>query len=151
MASTLRYAHKSRYRIILLNISEGITCEDDSLKKLKYLCEDTITKGALETIKSPLQLIEELEKRGHLGVDNLDFFLNLLHNTGFATLAKQLEGFQLQRRLQLLSLSKHEERCSLGDFKFEHGSNGEVYTTDGRVEQNTLKIPAQAQPTAAGI
>ena len=50
---------------------------DEDLRKMKFLCEDTIPRGTMETISSPIQLFTSLEH--YLGKDfNMDFLSDLL-------------------------------------------------------------------------
>ena len=50
---------------------------DEDLRKMKFLCEDTIPLGTMETISTPIQLFTSLEH--NLGKDfNKDFLNDLL-------------------------------------------------------------------------
>lgn len=126
----------SIYRKLVLDISQCITCEDGSLNELKYLCGDLLPCGICETITTPLQLFEELEKRGNVGLDNLDFFIDLLTNAKYLKLAGLVRDLKLKIELQRLSLSKNHGRGSFCTCKHNQtGSSSSVHTENGQNEE----------------
>ncbi|XP_065646146.1 NACHT, LRR and PYD domains-containing protein 1 homolog isoform X2 [Hydra vulgaris] len=74
-----------KHRDILLRIADNLLDKDVEAIKFLYLKE--IGDGHLERIKTPIELIQTLERRTLLGIDNYDAFVNVLIRIGRIDLA----------------------------------------------------------------
>ncbi|XP_065646230.1 NACHT, LRR and PYD domains-containing protein 3-like isoform X1 [Hydra vulgaris] len=74
-----------KHRDILLRIADNLLDKDVEAIKFLYLKE--IGDGHLERIKTPIELIQTLERRTLLGIDNYDAFVKVLIRIGRIDLA----------------------------------------------------------------
>ena len=76
---------RTEFRGFLLGIADEITKED--LASLKFLCQDDLPKGKLESVKTPLKFLELLMKRGKICLGNVSYLANLLEKANNIQLA----------------------------------------------------------------
>ena len=72
--------------------------EKEQLERLKYLCKDRIPDGDRERIKTPEQLLLELEQRQVITPNSLQFLIDSLENIGRKDLAENLRNFEGLKR-----------------------------------------------------
>lgn len=85
-------ANSRAFRVFLLHIAEDIT--EDELDKLKFLCQEDLPKGTLESVKTPRAFFELLCERGKICLGNVTYLENLLENAGNKQLANKVKAGQ---------------------------------------------------------
>lgn len=90
MASPLKQGNTSdrTFRVFLLRIAAEITT--DLLDSLKFLCQDDLPKGELESVKTPRELLELLWKGDKICLGNVTYLVTLLENVGNIQLANRV-------------------------------------------------------------
>ena len=81
-------SEQKRHRLRLLNISKKLTKED--LEGLLYLIQDILPKDAAAKIDSGIQLFQQLENQGYLGLNDYTQLKNWLEDVERNDLAKLL-------------------------------------------------------------
>ncbi|XP_069790476.1 CASP8 and FADD-like apoptosis regulator isoform X1 [Narcine bancroftii] len=82
----------SSYRQLLVDINEDLTQED--LRSILFLLSYQIPKGRLETVKSFLDLVVELEKAGKIDENNLAVVEDCLTNIRRIDLTKKIQKYK---------------------------------------------------------
>ena len=80
---------KQNYRLNLNEIASKLT--EENLRKLKFLCYDVIPAGDNERVLSAQDLFTQLEQRGKIAPNRLDFLHKCLQNIGRKDLATDLK------------------------------------------------------------
>jgi len=81
-----KYAEFNR---LLLEIADEIT--KDQLDKMKFLCEDDLPKGRLDSIENPREFLNFVRMRGKIGPDDLSYVVSLLEDIGNIRLADKVK------------------------------------------------------------
>jgi len=89
-------ANSRAFRVFLLHIAEDIT--EDELDKLKFLCQEDLPRGTLESVKTPRAFFELLCERGKICLGNVTYLENLLENAGNKQLANKVKAGQEPER-----------------------------------------------------
>jgi len=75
----------AEFNRFLLKIADEIT--KDELDGMKFLCEDDLPKGRLDSIENPRELLNFLKVRGKIGLDDVSYLVSLLEDIGNIQLA----------------------------------------------------------------
>nr|ACP41139.1 caspase 8 [Tubifex tubifex] len=73
-----QHSHVKQHRVLLHTICQELTTKE--LLSLKFQCSAKITRAKLETIKTPQELILELERQRVITHDNFTYLLSLLRD-----------------------------------------------------------------------
>lgn len=80
-----RSTNNRAFRVFLFDIAREITT--DSLESLKYLCEDDLPKGELDSIKLARDFLALLWKEGKIWPGDINYLTSLLETAGNFQLA----------------------------------------------------------------
>ena len=70
----------AKFNRFLLEIADEIT--NDQFDMMKFLCEDDLPKGRLDSIENPREFLNFLRIRGKIGPDDVSYLVSLLEDTG---------------------------------------------------------------------
>jgi len=79
----------AEFNRLLLEIADEIT--EDQLDKMKFLCEDDLLKGRLDSIKNQREFLNFLRIRGKIGPDDVSYLVSLLEDIGNIRLADKVK------------------------------------------------------------
>ncbi|XP_077472913.1 CASP8 and FADD-like apoptosis regulator [Stigmatopora argus] len=82
-----------RFRVLMAHISENMSSDD--VDSVKFLLSDMIPRGKMQSFKSFLDLIAELEILGKISPKRVDFLEECLRVVGRIDLAKQLKMYKM--------------------------------------------------------
>ncbi|XP_065646090.1 uncharacterized protein LOC136076686 isoform X2 [Hydra vulgaris] len=106
-----------KHRDILLRITDNLLDKDVEAIKFLYLKE--IGDGHLERIKTPIELIQTLERRTLLGIDNYDAFVKVLIRIGRIDLANHFsKTSNLPESAYRFSVNKEISNSPVSSTKF---------------------------------
>ena len=80
------------YRKLMIYIAHELKVED--LMDMKYMCRDILSVGKLETVTTPLDLIQRLEEVDELGKEKLETLVELLQEAGRNDLKQKVAEYQ---------------------------------------------------------
>ena len=75
----------AEFNVSLLEIANEIT--HDQLEAMKFLCQNDLPIGKLDSIKKPREFLNFLRKTGKIGPDDVTYLVSLLEDIGNILLA----------------------------------------------------------------
>ena len=68
------------------------------LRRLVFMCREQISEDSKDKITNALELFEELEKQGNLGIDRLGTLKEILNQLKKRSMLKEVEEFEIKRK-----------------------------------------------------
>ena len=84
------------YNNLVFEISTKIGV--NQLEKLFFMCRWQISKGSKGRIKNALELFEELENQGYLGIDRLETLKQILEQLNNQRMLEKVKEFENKRK-----------------------------------------------------
>ena len=84
------------YNNLVFEISTKL--DVNQLEKMVFMCRWLISKNRKERIENVLELFEELEKQGHLGIDRLETLKQILEQLKKQRILRKVKEFENKRK-----------------------------------------------------
>ena len=93
---------KLEYSDLIFRI--GTKIDVNYLRRLVFMCREQISEDSKGKITNALELFEELEKQGNLGIDRLGTLKEILNQLKKRSMLKEVEEFEIKRKGSQLML-----------------------------------------------
>ena len=87
---------KLEYSDLIFRI--GTKIDVNYLRRLVFMCREQISEDSKGKITNALELFEELEKQGNLGIDRLGTLKEILNQLKKRSMLKEVEEFEIKRK-----------------------------------------------------